>query len=150
MTDRCEPPIELRGVDGRHWVRQDDGPPFLAAWEHPGWWPESGGAWRSNRHVKVPTAAYKQGWRYDSPVATPVEVAALRAERDRLEASWFDAIAERATAEARVAELEAALQTIERLDQAHPAATTDRPDWKLAAGSMGAIARAALGGTDGR
>ena len=70
MTDRCEPPPELRGRHGWHWVRENDGPTVMREW--------SGvyNKWRSLDMPAEPPLAYHVGWRYDSPVA------ALRTERD--------------------------------------------------------------------
>ena len=73
MTDRCEPPPELRGVDGWHWLGAHC-PVFWIA-EEQEW------DWTEDEHV-APDAAYRYGYRYLSPVATPAEVEALRAERD--------------------------------------------------------------------
>lgn len=77
MTDRCEPPPELRDVAGWHWVLStaDDstGEPEISFWFPPtqnvingrGWW-EHGEIWDC----------------YIAPVSTPAEVDVLRAERD--------------------------------------------------------------------
>jgi hypothetical protein len=89
MTDRCEPPEHLRDRDGPHWVQKGDTAPILIEWEMPEWWPETGGAWRIGRHAVVPAAAYKHGYRYLCPVATPAEVEALR--RDGIEVRRFTA-----------------------------------------------------------
>ena len=80
MTDRCEPPEELRGVDGWHWVQHESvETPTIATWEMSEWWPETGGAWRIGSHLYMPQPAHKQGWRYLAPVTPPAEVEALRA-----------------------------------------------------------------------
>lgn len=84
MTDRCEPPEELRGVDGWHWVdRHGLGDPELLAWRRNSangdfeWWYDRGGA----RFIsgESQTASY---WHYEGAALTPAEVAALREERD--------------------------------------------------------------------
>jgi hypothetical protein len=83
MTEtRCEPPEELRGVAGFHWLQRPDGTSFLAEWEIPEWWPDTHGAWRIGPGAIVPAPAYRKGYRYDSRVLTPAEVATLKAERD--------------------------------------------------------------------
>jgi len=83
MTDRCEPPEHLRGVDGWHWVRCGyDGRSFIARWSaapHSGLEP----LWARYGESATPVwAAAHWDWRYLAPVATPEEVEALRAERD--------------------------------------------------------------------
>lgn len=85
MTDtaKCEPPEELRGVVGWHWVQL----PFVAV--------PTPIAWMCNpdnqeREWRMPSSpAFVSGesktartWRYISPALTPAEAAALRAERD--------------------------------------------------------------------
>jgi len=87
MTEtRCEPPPELRGVDGWHWVQVHDWPPRLAEWQvapHDGRQP----LWKDYERQRSATpdwAAREWGYRYLSPVLTPAEVAALRAEMARL------------------------------------------------------------------
>ena len=91
MTEeRCEPHIELRGVDGWHHVN-------VAGIERPVWWTASAiippnadymefaPAWIAPGGGRVgPLVAYHRKWRYIAPVATPAEVDALRAEVDRL------------------------------------------------------------------
>ena len=78
MSDRCEPPPELRDRDGWHWVQYGDDKPTLVAWQNEGIWLRVPPADCASR---PPHMAYL-GYRYLSPVATPAEVAALRAERD--------------------------------------------------------------------
>lgn len=65
---RCEPPPELRGVDGWHWVAQAIGADPLAAW-----WDSDASTWdneliNDNAHW---------GWRYLAPVTPPAVVTAL-------------------------------------------------------------------------
>lgn len=76
MTDaRCEPPADLRGGDGWHWL-EVGGAQFCHRWRRArGEW---GWATIDQRSLA--------GMRYLSPVATPTEVAALRAENDTLRA----------------------------------------------------------------
>ena len=79
MTDaRCEPPLELRGKDGWHWlvlmVNGEPSCPFAQRW-----YPDRAGSdseWGSS--YLSPSAAYLHGYRYLSPVLTPAEVEALR------------------------------------------------------------------------
>lgn len=81
---RCEPPEELRGVDGWHWVCVQNGEPMVAQWfmsSREGIEP----LWRNiyTQQTATPAwAAREWEWRYISPVLTPAEVATLRAERD--------------------------------------------------------------------
>lgn len=85
MSDRCEPPEELRGVDGWHWVQADADRLHPAKWSvHDEWWDLihiSGSAWEIGQ----------LGYRYVAPVATPAEVKALRARVERLEGVLRDA-----------------------------------------------------------
>lgn len=82
MTDRCEPAEHLRGKDGLFWVHNKNGDLFPAQWlsaPYPGREP----LWRNiYTHVTCTPAwaAAEWEWRYHSPVATPAEVEALRAE----------------------------------------------------------------------
>jgi hypothetical protein len=100
MSDRCEPPEHLRGVDGDHWLSCADTP--ITAY-----WYADVARWTIRRLDRIDPEAMP-GWRYHSPVATPAEVEALRREAAKFEASWFDAVAERVAAEADVATLCAA------------------------------------------
>jgi|GEM_PF-2020128 len=83
MTDRCEPPPELRAVSGWHWLA------------HPGWGdcparyspPDNPGAaalWRCPDSTWADYVAHRAGWRYLGPVTPHAEVDALRAEVERL------------------------------------------------------------------
>jgi hypothetical protein len=77
VTDRCEPPPELREFGVWHWLEYRE--PFytLARWDYDGWWmPE-------DQNVCQPEGM-NEHWRYIAPVASPEEVAALRAEVERL------------------------------------------------------------------
>ena len=70
-AEKCEPPPELRGVDGWHWVQWPSGREVPQFW---GGSDDEGCQW----HAGTPTLSM----RYLSPALTPAEVAALRAERD--------------------------------------------------------------------
>ena len=74
MTDetRCEPPPELRGVDGWHWVQSTFGDPVIRRWLAG---PHS--AWRHLSMPSTPELAYQAGYRYLAPVTPPATVAAL-------------------------------------------------------------------------
>jgi len=81
MTDetRCEPPPELRGVDGWHWVQAPVGEPHLARW-HAAERDDVEPLWTSTHHVYSGTPRYvvrEWGWRYIAPVTPPAVVAAL-------------------------------------------------------------------------
>lgn len=87
MTDaRCEPPPELRGKDGDHWVQKNDEAPVMAAWNG------KYGMWLRHDMPSSTQNAHEWGWRYLSPAINPAEVAALRAERD---AAWNEVERER-------------------------------------------------------
>jgi len=75
MSARCEPPEELRGVDGWHWLTEQN--PVLWIADRQEW------EWGEDDWV-TPEAAYRYGYRYLAPVATPAEVDALRAEVEQL------------------------------------------------------------------
>ena len=73
MTDRCEPPEHLRGVDGWHWVQAPVGNPHLARW-HAAERGDVEPLWTSTHHVYAETPRYvvrDWGWRYLAPVAPP-------------------------------------------------------------------------------
>lgn len=104
MTEeRCEPPPELRGVDGWHHVN-------VAGIDRPVWWTASAiippnadymefaPAWIAPGGGRVgPLVAYHRKWRYIAPVVTPADVDALRAERDAAIARDRNASAAHAT-----------------------------------------------------
>lgn len=80
MTDRCEPPEHLRGVDGWHWLeRLSDGVKSVAEWGKDDWW--------SFPHFDGLSPEYvaRLGWRYLAPVTPPSTVAALEAKCAQLE-----------------------------------------------------------------
>ena len=70
-AEKCEPPPELRGRDGWHWVQWPSGREVPQFW---GGSDDEGCQW----HAGTPTLSM----RYLSPVLTPSEADALRAERD--------------------------------------------------------------------
>jgi hypothetical protein len=73
MSDRCEPPEHLRGVDGWHWVQAPVGNPHLARW-HAAERGDVEPLWTSTHHVYAETPRYvvrDWGWRYLAPVAPP-------------------------------------------------------------------------------
>ena len=79
MSDRCEPPEELRGVDGWHWLHHPgwgEWPARYSAPCHAGVWP----IWQCPDSNWTTPAAHREGWRYLAPVTPPAEVDALRAE----------------------------------------------------------------------
>ena len=85
MTDRCEPPEELRGVDGWHWVQL----PFVAVPTPIAWMRNPDNQEREWRMPSSPAfvsgeSKTAQTWRYLSPVLTPAEADALRADNKRL------------------------------------------------------------------
>ena len=121
MIDRCEPPPELRGVDGWHAFKMSTGDATgIDCWywvtrEHyPDIPNECSGSWtkeplRENAEFVWDFSDYGVTvHEYLCPVATPAEVEALRAERDTLRA--------------RVARLEQALDQIASGD--HPEGTS--------------------------
>ena len=67
---RCEPPEELRGVDGWHWVKAGDNP--SECWR----WSENGRYWQSTSAFSVRQAS-SYGYRYVAPVTAAATVAAL-------------------------------------------------------------------------
>lgn len=83
MSDRCEPPEELRGQDGWHWLRREDreAPMLCSQWHPAGWWDI---APFGSRGVS-PEDRHKWGWRYLAPVTPPAEVERLRAEGRKLD-----------------------------------------------------------------
>ena len=76
---RCEPPEEMRGSDGEHFVCRPNGLPFVALWHaapHAGIEP----LWHNAARTSTGTpawAANEWGWRYVAPVSPPATVAAL-------------------------------------------------------------------------
>jgi hypothetical protein len=84
MVPRCEPPEELRGVDGWHAIEQMNGKRTYAAWHaHKGGWNWLGG-------FRSPEEGAEHGWRYIAPVTPPAEVATLRAKADAHDAGMAE------------------------------------------------------------
>lgn len=76
MTDRCEPPTGLRGVDGWHWIDIQDPEPVVIRWIYDCDDPD-GGFWWHQRTDRSPSKMAEFGYRYIAPVAPPDAVAAL-------------------------------------------------------------------------
>lgn len=114
MSDKCEPPPELRGVDGWHWLS-------VIGWpEAPYRWSGDLGRWADVSMGYESAMAYREGYRYLAPVTLPAEVEALRAELKRCEAACFDVQADNITLRAEVARL-----TAERDATAHDRRVTE-------------------------
>ena len=73
MVDRCEPPEELRGVDGWYWVAM---PPHMGGATLI-FWSKLYGEWSHKNATYSGVELFQRGWRYLAPVATPATVAAL-------------------------------------------------------------------------
>lgn len=76
MSDRCEPPEELRDKDGWHWLHHPgwgEWPARYSAPCHAGIWP----IWRCPDSNWTTPSAYREEWRYVAPVTPPATVAAL-------------------------------------------------------------------------
>ena len=131
MTEeRCEPPPELRGVDGLYWLKLSQSEePTIGHWFRDGYWK----AWNTGGSISVETAG-AFGYRYIAPVATPAEVDALRAERDKLRTAntayrfmLSNAKDKCTTLRARVDALEAALIPFARYSKKFPEADANAP-----------------------
>lgn len=74
MSDaRCEPPIELRGVDGWHWATNPSGHVVPIKWGlDRKWW--------LCYSSETPAGIYACGWRYLMPCPTPSDLAAAKDE----------------------------------------------------------------------
>lgn len=128
---RCEPQPEWRNRDGWHWVQDVSGyfVPTCARWQFNG-----GGIWVfGGTQTARPSYAYRTGYRYLAPVATPAEVDALRAERDELAEGKRLAIAGQnhnaKLVEQRDAELAALRARVERLEAALRGLVADVADY---------------------
>jgi hypothetical protein len=75
MSARCEPREELRDVDGWHWLTEHS--PVLWIADRQEW------EWGEDDWV-TPEAAYRYGYRYLAPVATPATVRALVEALERI------------------------------------------------------------------
>lgn len=89
MADRCEPPEGLRYLDGWHWVFADR--PVVCQWLPADDYTRTAGWKMPSANFYNPITAYNRGYRYLAPVTPPAEVAALRAEIERLEREKSDA-----------------------------------------------------------
>lgn len=103
---RCEPPPELIGENGWHWVACGRVPPTPFYWmramdDEPAYWEDGGD----------PAVMFGNHWRYVEPVLTPREMAALRAAHDRRVTELLEAnnalVEQRRAIAARCDELEA-------------------------------------------
>ena len=112
VTARCEPPPELRGVDGAHWLKIGN---TAVVYE----WYKDHQCWLDGAYDRYASDMYRRGFRYLAPVTTPAEVEALRAEVMRAGAECADAMSQVATLRARVAKLEGAVRYL----RAFPAAS---------------------------
>lgn len=124
MTDaaRCEPPPELRSVDGWHWIEDRYGVRRVMIWAEEGVWHPGGGV---APYSPEDTARY--GWHYIAPVATPAEVEALKRERDEIKAAHEELAnadyrwaKENATLRERVRGLEEALRPFAAMSARFP------------------------------
>lgn len=80
MSDRCEPPPELRGQDGWHWIETPDGDATLGLWGRGlQCWAVVGATelWFS-KPLEI------GNWHYLAPVTPPDVVARLRVDLARL------------------------------------------------------------------
>jgi hypothetical protein len=141
---RCEPLLELRGVDGWHWVRWANGKRQPMAWDTQ--WGLAPPRWNWLGGSRTPEEAADAGWEYIEPVLTIVEVEALRAERDALLAektayespAWEANESLNAAADMlrdRVAKLEDALNDAAQWHEAQAKALSKQPpggdrDWR--------------------
>jgi hypothetical protein len=123
MSDRCEPPEHLRGVDGDYWLSCAD--TLITAY-----WYADVARWTIRRLDRIDPEAMP-GWRYHSPVATPAEVEALRRERDAWQRAceenaadgsrWLNELATLRAANARLREvLEPFAETGDWWDRQYP------------------------------
>ncbi len=150
MSEKCEPPEELRGVDGEHHIYRHpagtdvQGSPITARWgaRYQGWWAD----WVDLRgHNAVEAAA--MGWLYDGPALTPAEASTLRQERDAAFSELIKWSREAGALRARVEALEGALDFYACIDH-YPVLNAVAPS--VVRDDYGKRARAALkGGPDG-
>jgi len=107
MTHRCEPPPELRDVNGRHWVRWASLPPGK---EYIAFWSADEQVWDGD----TPWLNRDSGRQclYIAPVASPEEVEALRAQLARCETACFDVQRDNITMRAENALLRNALSAL--------------------------------------
>ena len=81
---RCEPPEQLRGVDGWHWIVSDGKEVAM-------FWQSVDCEWSYGNDDLHPEMVCQYGGVYLSPVATPAEVDALREKVKRAGQACFDA-----------------------------------------------------------
>ena len=108
MSDilRCEPPEELRGRDGWHWVTL-----FGHTEPAPEKWLAGIQMWfRLGATYAAPSIAAAAGYRYIAPVATPAEVDRLHKRVNFLERRDANFVEVNATLRAEVARLRDALE----------------------------------------
>lgn len=77
MTERCEPPEELREQDRLHWLERRSKPQAAL-------WRSGPGEWYFNGWVTSVPEMARRGFSYLEPVLTPAETAAMRDENARL------------------------------------------------------------------
>lgn len=83
MSNRCEPPEELRGQDGWHWIADDQGLEVSQ-------WIADADAWWYIDYFKSPEKMTGWGFSYFCPVPTPDQISAQDAEIARLRAFLAD------------------------------------------------------------
>lgn len=130
VPPRCEPPGHLRDVDGWHWVETQAGQVRFCR----RWWKARGEWGWANMDDRT-----LRGFRYHSPVATPEEIEALRAEIARVSIErevWFH---DARTLRARVETMEAALHGIANWCEAYPASVFPQASADAALASCKAV-----------
>ena len=106
MTDRCEPPPELLGVSGWHWLALRNNAD--ECWQ----WRGKRNCWATGGQRMSAIAAASYGYSYIAPVTRPEEVAALRAQLARCETACFDVQRDNITMRAENARLREALAAL--------------------------------------
>ena len=76
MTDKCEPPPELRCKDGWHWLEHDFNDHLECVW-----WDGKRQGWLEKKTCQTNSPGLMEGWgwRYLCPVPTPDEIKAQQA-----------------------------------------------------------------------
>jgi hypothetical protein len=82
MSDRCEPPEDLRDRDGWHWLKHADGGECIGKWvpSYGGYWSHGEGMWAPAQH----------GWRYLALVAPAAMVRELVEALEAMQAAVKD------------------------------------------------------------
>ena len=116
-TQRCEPPEDLRGVDGWHSIALPHAEVKRLGIDYAvARWAATTKIWECMPHTELfyttSIEAFAFGYRYLAPVTPPADVAALRAERDDWKRLCFIAEPEMAAMRADVAALVEALEKI--------------------------------------